>query len=413
MTPFTRTVSYLILFLGLLLGAVLMNNWLQRQTQAQIRQLNDSAIALKREQFRQAADRMHLDGHATTADLAEIGRVIGVTLQRSDDLPPIPNPGLLSFSVQLGPQTKVLASFPPPPATRLLGVYHRVTLGLLLLCPGLFFIGLLLASLMRRFRGDERQTTAPWTRARERAQAVGLEHFAKITNERTAALQLEHGARVRAEQDLEVNRTLLGHSVAERIRLGRDLHDNICQTLYAVCLTLESVRKKTALTPEMSQRTDQCLTELRRVNQEVRAYLDDLEPSRVHGQSFTAALAGMLGSLPTAGEVTIDRRLDPETVGQIPSHQVAEIMNILREALSNSLRHGRARHITLLAGRSDEAIALSVQDDGIGFLPNGHRGHGLGNMQARAAGLGGSLQVESSPGKGTRVILNLPVPALA
>jgi signal transduction histidine kinase len=146
------------------------------------------------------------------------------------------------------------------------------------------------------------------------------------------------------------------------------------------------------------------------VNQEVRTYLQELEPGSVNGQSFAAALAGMIGSLPAEDEARIERRLDPETVGLIPTHQVADIMNILREAVSNSLRHGRARHITLLAGRNDQSIALSVHDDGIGFTNPGNRGHGLDNMQARAAALGGSLQVESDTGKGTRIILNLPVP---
>jgi signal transduction histidine kinase len=77
----------------------------------------------------------------------------------------------------------------------------------------------------------------------------------------------------------------------------------------------------------------------------------------------------------------------------------------------NSLRHGRARHITLLAGRSEEAVALAVQDDGLGFTPvaGTAAGHGLGNMRARATALGGSLRLESAPGKGTRVLLTLPV----
>jgi signal transduction histidine kinase len=411
MTQFTRTGSYLILVLGLLLGAVLVNGWLQQQTQAQVRQLNDATIAAKQQQFRQVAGRMHLDRQSSATELTDAARSMGATIERYDDFPILPSPGLLSFSEHLGPRTNVLVSFAPPPAARLLAIYHRLTIGLLLLCPGLLLTGLVLASLVRRFRTDERPTVAPW--ARERAQAVGMEQFARLSNERTAALVAEHGARLRAEEDLQVNRTLLDHSVAERIRLGRNLHDNICQTLYAVCLTLESVQKKSALSPEMGRRTDQCLAELRRLNQEVRAYLHELEPGRVNGQSFATALAGMIGSLPAEDEARIERRLDVETVEQIPSHQVAEIMNILREALSNSLRHGQARHITLLAGRNDEAIALSVQDDGIGFSPVGKRGHGLGNMQARAGALGGSLHVESNPGKGTRVILTLPLPALA
>ena len=98
----------------------------------------------------------------------------------------------------------------------------------------------------------------------------------------------------------------------------------------------------------------------------------------------------------------------------IPPDQTADVMNILREAVSNSLRHGHARNITLLAGRSDREIALAVQDDGTGFAPkDGGHGHGLANMQVRATAMGGSLRVESSPGKGTRILLTLPVPSSA
>ncbi len=162
----------------------------------------------------------------------------------------------------------------------------------------------------------------------------------------------------------------------------------------------------------MKRRVDQCMGELRRLNQEVRAYLQELEPARVNGQSFAGAVAGMLDSLPTDGEVRIEHRLEPEAVELIPSHQIAEIMNILREAVSNSLRHGEARHITLLAGRSDQEIALAVQDDGRGFTAGPSStgaGHGLTNMQARAAALGGQLRIESTLGKGTRILLTLPV----
>jgi len=255
-------------------------------------------------------------------------------------------------------------------------------------------------------------TRTPW--AATRAQATGMAHFAKISHERTTALAQEQDARVRAEQDLQVNRTLLGHSVDSRIRLGRELHDNICQTLYAVCLTLESVQKKNSLVPELKQRVDQCMTELRRLNQEVRAYLQDLEPAQVNGQNFASAVEGMLAPFLIEGGVRIEHRLDEAAVAHIPSHQSAEIMSILREAVSNGVRHGRARRITIRAGRNEQEVALAVQDDGVGFAPLPHlSGHGLGNMHARAAALGGSLRVESTPGKGTRVLLTLPVVSAA
>ena len=207
---------------------------------------------------------------------------------------------------------------------------------------------------------------------------------------------------------------MLDQSVGERIRLGRELHDNICQTLYAVCLTLESVQKKNTLAPQLQQRVDQCMAELRRLNQEVRAYLLELEPARVHGQSFAGAVAALISAFPADAAVKFEQRLDQEAVALIPAAQTADVMNILREAVSNSLRHGHAKNITLRAGRSDREIALSVQDDGAGFAPDdGSSGHGLANMQVRAAAMGGSIRIESSPGKGTRILLTLPVPSPA
>jgi len=413
MTQLTRIGSYLILLLGLLLAAQAMNGWLQRQTQVQVRLLNDDAIALKRAQFTQVAEKLQLGAASPEKDFADAGHAIGATLYRGEPPATIPAAGLLSFSERLPadgrPGPDILVCFPLPSSTRVIALYHRVTLGLFLLCPVLFAAGLLLATLARR-RGEDRSSRPPWTSTR--TQALGIEHFAKITNERTVALAQEHGARVRAEEDLQANRTLLDQSLGERVRLGRELHDNICQTLYAVCLTLESVQKKNALVPELQQRLGHCMAELRRLNREVRSFLQELEPARMSSQSFTGALAVVVGSFAAEEGVRIEQRLDEEAVALIPPQHIAEIMNILREAVSNSLRHGRARHVILRAGRSDLQVALAVQDDGTGFAataPRAATGHGLANMQARAAALGGTLQIESAPGKGTRVLLTLAV----
>jgi signal transduction histidine kinase len=417
MNQFTRIGSSLVLLVVLLLAALAMNDWLQRQTQAQIRQLDEAAVALKRSQFQQAASRLNPPTNLTKASLAEIGRTIGASVTLEGDVPAVRSAGMLSFSEDIGSggsgREKAFVSFAAPPAARLIALFHRVTLVLLLLCPVLFTAGFLIATLARRRLPEDRHSRTPW--AHERKQALGMEHFAKISNERGAALAQEHGARVRAEEDLQLNRTLLDNSVAERVRLGRELHDNISQTLYAVCLTLESVQKKGALVPELQRRVDHCMGELRRLNQEVRNYLQELEPARVTSTSFAAALNDLIGSLAASGDVRIEHRLDDEAVALIAPVHIAEIMNILREAVSNSLRHGHARRITLLAGRSEQSVALAVQDDGAGFTPESprQRGHGLGNMQARATALGASLRIESSTGKGTRVLLTLPVPSSA
>jgi signal transduction histidine kinase len=88
-----------------------------------------------------------------------------------------------------------------------------------------------------------------------------------------------------------------------------------------------------------------------------------------------------------------------------------EILQITREAISNSLRHGGATRISVRLHRNGPEVGLLVQDNGTGFdsaARAGH-GHGLGNMQARANHLGAVLRIDSRPGDGTRVVLTIPV----
>jgi len=409
----SRSLGLALLLLMLFLGAtVTLQWWLRRET----RQLQGLAVEETRERLvRAVAVSGRLPDAWDAAFERELGAMVGGTVElfRTDQPPAVlPAGSTLSFIQELAgaPGWQVRVAFSPPALLKVQVLHQRVLATMVLLSLLLALVPILIVILAtRRGANADTGTRTPWAAAR--AQAVGFEHFAKISNERGAALEQEHGARLRAEEDLQVNRTLLGHSVAERVRLGRELHDNICQTLYAVCLTLESVQKKSALAPELQPRVDQCMAELRRLNREVRAYLEELEPARVSGQSFAGALNDLIGSFAAGQDVQIEQRLDDEAVALIAPMHIAEIMNILREAMSNSLRHGRAHHITLLAGRSEQAVALAVQDDGQGFslAAPGLAGHGLGNMQARATALGGSLRIESAAGKGTRVLLTLPV----
>jgi signal transduction histidine kinase len=83
----------------------------------------------------------------------------------------------------------------------------------------------------------------------------------------------------------------------------------------------------------------------------------------------------------------------------------------VREGLSNAVRHSQARLISIELAPSETGSVLVISDDGVGFDPTervsgGH--HGLANMRARAAAIGGSLEIRSAPGAGTNVVVNLP-----
>ena len=293
------------------------------------------------------------------------------------------------------------------PALNRLHLVQRRALAATIMLGLIFALAPALVAVVGARRTPSDATRSPWERTR--AEAAGLERFARLSVESGEALQREHGERMRAEESLRLSRHALDHSLEERIRLGRELHDNTSQTLYAVGLTLESVRKKMTATPEIQQRLDQCMMELRRLNQEVRAHIRELGPDVVRGEPLAVAFDEMLrGLLPE--QVALERRLDETALALVSPQQVPELVNLVREAISNSVRHGRASRIILRAAHDSGALAFSIADDGAGFVPAAATtGHGLANMRARAAALGAELQIDSAPGKGTRVLFTLPV----
>ncbi len=405
MSPFVRALLLAAALLAVFLAAFLgLQGWLGRRgAEARAAAVADSRRAL--EAALALAPREPAawdDAHRRT-----LGAVAGAEVRLRRDGPPARD---ADFSLPLAghPGWSVDAVVTPRATEAQQRRVHSVFATLLMLALLLGSVPLMLAGLRPR-TAPERETRAPWRAAR--AEAAGLERFARLTVERGAELEREHGARRRAEEDLEVSRSLLERSLGERVRLGRELHDNVSQTLYAVTLTLESVRKHVGAPSTAAERLDACLTELRRLNQEVRAFLRELDPGAVQGTSLGRTLAETLDGLARTAGVEVVPRLDAEALAQIPSAHAAEVVNIVREAVSNAIRHGRARRVTVRAARADDRLALSVADDGGGFATDAPAtgGRGLANIRARAAALGGEAVVESAPGRGTRVVLVLPI----
>jgi signal transduction histidine kinase len=410
MLPLTRHLSLaLVLLLVFLAAALTAQAWLQREA----RRVQAAALVARRAEFLKALEIIRRPPETWDADFQRtLGELMGGTVTLYGGAAPQSlehlAPGLLGFDHKFSGDDRLHARvvFAAPAASRLVVVHDRMLVAVILLALLLLMVPILMA-LPHRSSADD-GGHPPWPGAR--AEMSGLEHFARISVERGEALERETGARHRVEEDLQLSRTLLGHSLEERVQLGRELHDNICQTLYAVSLALEGLRRKVAGASDAEERLDQCIKELRRLNHEVRSYLMELEPGAVNRQPFTDALNDMLASNGGAGSPRVVQKLAPDAIALIAPERATEVVNILREAVSNSLQHARARTVTVRAIRGDGAVVLAVQDDGAGFEPvAAGPGHGLGNMQARAAALGGTLKVISAPGKGTRVLLTLPV----
>jgi signal transduction histidine kinase len=220
--------------------------------------------------------------------------------------------------------------------------------------------------------------------------------------------------RERSSRDLaEARRTEGARTVAERRRIARGLHDSVSQALFSVTLHTRTAQK--ALGQERgdpSGRVGRSLGAIadltRRVQSEMRSLIFELHRDPVH-DGLVAALVKHVSGLRSSDGLTIDvHRPGPE----LPLSELAEtqLFAIGREALANVERHSgaTAAHVWVLA--QEDQIVLEIRDNGRGFDPaNGHPGHfGLDSMRTRAAEIGGSLTITSTPGSGTLIRVCVP-----
>jgi signal transduction histidine kinase len=198
--------------------------------------------------------------------------------------------------------------------------------------------------------------------------------------------------------------------VEERDRIGRDLHDGVMQRLYAVTISLDDVPALMHEAPEEARaRVDRAIASLQSAIGDIRGFVYDVRPRLQAPGDLRRALEAVADEIGRTGSRNIDVRVADDVI--LPSEAAAELVTIVREALSNVGRHAGAALAQVELSGSGSGARLSVSDDGRGFDPAATRGpdhHGLNNMRERAAALGGRFSVESSPGRGTRVVVELP-----
>jgi len=294
-----------------------------------------------------------------------------------------------------------------PRAARLVALPQRFAFALAVL--GFLLAGLLLFSLAFRSAQAGDATPAITT---ARAEIGALAKLAQSSVAQGTELNRERDVRRRAEEDGQLKQGLLTQSLEEKIRLGHDLHDGIIQSLYAVGLTLESVRGLLQADPaEADRRLEQCRAALNNSIREARGYITGLTPDNLRSAGFARALEALLGELGATRDADFKIEVDDGAAALLTADQAVEALQIAREAVSNALRHGRASTIAVRVHKGDREVCLLIQDNGAGFESAGRRegGHGLGNMHARAARIGATLQLTSQPGDGTRVVATIPI----
>ena len=221
--------------------------------------------------------------------------------------------------------------------------------------------------------------------------------------------------RKRMEQVLLQRERDLSLALQERERISQDLHDGILQSIYAVGLGLEGCKPMVRQQPEQVASTfmttlNQAIGQLNQVMGEVRNFIAGLESEVIQGGDFPAALRTMVQTMSDSSPAKCLIRIDDAAARRLSTEQALHVMNVVREGLSNALRHSRATRIMVSLRELVRTIRLTIRDDGIGFNTRSAQGvgHGLGNMAARAQKVRGSFALQSKPWKGTKILLDLP-----
>lgn len=203
--------------------------------------------------------------------------------------------------------------------------------------------------------------------------------------------------------------------VDERERISRDLHDSVIQAIYAQTLALDDVPEMAASDPaEAARRVDGAIDALHAVIRDIRNFIFGLRPVLLESGDLGDGLDHLATELRRSGGVAVAVRVEdaPGHLDRLRIETVAELLAIVREALSNVARHARATSCQVVLTSDPDRIRLEVRDDGRGFERSrrgdgGH--HGLANMRSRARSLGATFEVDTAPSGGTRIIVMLRV----
>jgi signal transduction histidine kinase len=200
--------------------------------------------------------------------------------------------------------------------------------------------------------------------------------------------------------------------VEERTRLARELHDSVVQKLFGVVLVAQSAATLLERDPAGAHDQVDKLQELAQdAIQELRSLIFQLRPAAVESEGLAAALAKHVQVLRRVH----DQRIELHTTGEprMRPDVDGEVFRIAQEGLHNALRHAAADHLEVRLDEGDERLHLTVRDDGVGFEPDSaaHRSRRLGltSMEERARALGGALSIDSEPGAGTTIDLEVPL----
>lgn len=222
-----------------------------------------------------------------------------------------------------------------------------------------------------------------------------------------------HALRLLAEQNARLaEQAAQLATVEERNRLARDLHDSVSQELFSLTMLAAAAKRQLERRPETAAGQLGEIQEIaQRALQETRGLIFALRPAALDDRGLAPALRDLAAAAQERQGLVVHLRVGGER--RLPLDHEQALFRIVQEALANVVRHSGAHEAEVALQYDDACVHLVVSDQGRGFntsAPRNVRAVGLASMAERAAALGGTFEVCSNPGIGTRVEVGLPVP---
>jgi len=204
---------------------------------------------------------------------------------------------------------------------------------------------------------------------------------------------------------------------AERSRISRDLHDGILQTLLSLIMQLGVLSQKSG---QKSDSVGEDLARLQKTvqqeSEELRKFVTDLRPLRVASADLRELMLGFAERFRNDSRTAVDLFIEDRNL-RIPDRICREVFQIYREALNNIKKHANAGHVVVKLGQDEAKVILVVDDNGRGFSFSGrYTSEELDNLRLgpisikeRTRSVGGTLTLESNPGHGARLTIEIPL----
>jgi PAS domain S-box-containing protein len=251
--------------------------------------------------------------------------------------------------------------------------------------------------------------------AEEALQSLNLQLETRVVM-RTTELQEANAALQESRRRLQIlSQRLVEVQEEERRAIARELHDRVGQSLSALNINMIIMRDQ--LLPDSLERVAPRLSDSMHLVGEtitlVRDVMSNLRPSVLDDYGLEAALQSHIDEYMSRYEIKVVLERPPQLLPRLGPSIEMTFLRVAQEALMNIARHANASQVTLSIRQEGDSICMTIQDNGSGIASwqqaNRPGSHGLIIMRERAEAVGGSLEVASVPGKGTRVEMSIPL----